>query len=158
MQAQQLRVLTDVRLQFFEALGAQQTVALAEELRTIAQEGVRISRQLEIALQFPRTDVLQSEVELSTVELLLQTSRQQEQAARRQLAALAGMPELPPGSLVGTLEDDGPPCEWSEACAHLFAANPLVLAAQARIGQARAQVQRERVQPIPDVNFQIGSQ
>jgi cobalt-zinc-cadmium efflux system outer membrane protein len=157
-QAQQWRVLTDVRLQFYEALGAQQTVALAEELRGIAEEGVRISRQLENILQAPHTDVLQSEVELSTVDLLLQTSRQREDAVRRQLAALAGMPELPPAPLVGSLEDESPRYEWSEACGRLFAANPLLLAAQARIGQARAQVQRERVEPIPNVNFQIGSQ
>src|SRR5690606_8806995 len=128
------------------------------ELRGIAQEGVRLSRQLEEALQAPRTDVLQSEVELSSIEMLLETSRQREYASRRQLAALMGVPELPLAPLAGTLEDDAFVLEWSTACERLWAANPLLQAAQARIAQARAQVQRELVEPIPDINVQVGTQ
>lgn len=158
MQTQQLRVLTDVRIQFYETLGAQKTVEVTEELRGIAQEGVRLSRQLEEALQAPRTDVLQSEVELSSIEMLLETSRQREYASRRQLAALMGVPELPLAPLAGTLEDDAFVLEWSTACERLWAANPLLQAAQARIAQARAQVQRELVEPIPDINVQVGTQ
>lgn len=158
LQTQQFRVLTDVRIQFYETLGMQQTVAVTEELRGIAQQGVRLSRQLEEALQAPRTDVLQSEVDLNSIEMLLETSRQREQAARRELAALLGVPELPPAPLAGTLEDDLLYLEWATACDRLWSANPLLQAAQARIAQARAQVQREQVEPIPDVNVQIGSQ
>jgi cobalt-zinc-cadmium efflux system outer membrane protein len=158
MQVQQWRVLTDVRTQFYAMLGAQQTVAVAEELRTVAQEGVRIARQLEAALQAPHTDVLQSEVEFSAAELLVETSRRQEAAARRQLAALVGAPDLPPAPLAGSLEGEIVWEDWAAACGRLLDANPLFLTAQARVAQARAQVQRERVEPIPDVNLQVGSQ
>jgi outer membrane protein, heavy metal efflux system len=158
MEAQQLRVLTDVRIRFYEALGAQQTVLLASELRSVAQQGVEIAQQLEQALEAPRTDVLQSEVELAGITLLLETARQRELAARRRLAAVIGVAELPCGPLAGSLDDELLALEWLTACDRLLAGNPLLQVAQARIAQARARVEREQVEPIPDVNFQVGSQ
>jgi cobalt-zinc-cadmium efflux system outer membrane protein len=158
MEAQQLRVLTDVRLRFYEAIGAQQTVILAEELRSIAQQGVQIAQQLEQALEAPHTDVLQSEVELAGVMLLLETARQREFAARQQLAAVIGVVELPCAPLVGVLEDDALGLEWCTVYERLLATSPLLQAAQARIAQARDRLQQEQVEPIPNVNFQVGSQ
>ncbi len=158
MQVQELRVLTDVRMQFYETLGAQETVTTAEELRAIAEHGVRIARQLEAALQAPRTDVLQAEVELNTAELLVRTSRQREWAARRQLAALMGVPDLPPGLLIGSLEDRQAFLDWSTACQRLFTVSPQLAAAQAKIARAQAQVRREQLEPFPNLSLQLTSQ
>ncbi|MBW3598615.1 MAG: TolC family protein [Planctomycetes bacterium] len=158
MEAQQLRVLTEVRIRFYEALGAQQTVMLAEELRRIAEQGVSIAQQLERALEAPRTDVLQSEVELANVRLLLETARQREFAARQQLAAVVGVVELPCAPLSGLLEEELLLLEWCTFYERLLAGNPLLQIAQARVAQARARLQREQVEPIPNVNVQVGSQ
>lgn len=158
LRAQQLRVLTDVRIRFYEALGAQHTVQLASELRSIAQQGVRLAQQLEAALEAPRTDVLQSEVELATVELLLENSRQREFAARQALAAIVGVPELPCTMLVGTLDEEILPWDWCATYNRLVETSPLLQMAQARIAQAQAQIRREQLEPVPDLSVQVGSQ
>lgn len=154
---QRLRVLNDIRIQFYEALGAQQMVKLAEQLQKIAQEGVNIARQLKEAKQAPQTDVLQAEVDLQTIQLLLVNARQRKAAALRRLAALAGVPVLPDEDLSGSLQSEAPVIEREAAWMKVVSSNPVLQAAMVNVQRARARLQRERVQPVPDINTQFGA-
>ncbi len=157
-QAQQLRVLNSVRVQYYQALGAQRTAAVAENLLSIAQQGVTTAEQLVAVQEAPRTDVLQAQVELSNVQLLVRTVQHQQRAARRALAAVVGVSELPPRPLAGELEWPGaiPELAWEDDLARLWNSSPVLQIAHARVARARAQLQRERVQPIPDLGLQAG--
>src|SRR5207247_2071658 len=70
-QAQEGRVLNDVRSRFYEVLGAQQAVTAATQLERLALEGVRIAEELARVRQGARPDVLQAKIQLSTVRTTL---------------------------------------------------------------------------------------
>src|SRR5581483_8730537 len=61
LQAQQARVLNDVRIRYFEVLGAQRAIKAAEELEALALDGVQAAEKLLKAQQGTRPDVLQAE-------------------------------------------------------------------------------------------------
>ena len=153
-EAQRQRVLNAVRVRYYTLLGAQQTVTVAEQLSGTARQGVEIAEQLLGAQQTPRTDVLQAQVDLNSVQLLLRTSRRQEEAARRDLAAVVGVAELPPGPLSGSLSDDVGPADYEADWQRLEATSPVLQAARAQVARARAQLRRAQVEPVPDVQLQ----
>src|SRR5262249_2438897 len=101
--AQQMRVLNDVAIRFYEALGAQQAVRAAADLERLAQEGVRVAEQLLEARQGSRPDVLQAEIQLSLVRSALYDAQARLRAAWQQLANIAGVPNLPAAPLAGRL-------------------------------------------------------
>lgn len=153
-EAQRLRVLNQIAILYYSVLGAQRTVEVVGELEEIAARGVEIAQQLYDAQQSPRTDVLQAEVDLAGVELLLRNARLQEQAARRQLAAAIGIPELPPVPVTGTLDAELPPVDFEARWQQIQAASPVLHAARTQIERARARVRREQAQPVPDIQTQ----
>jgi len=156
-ETQRFRVLSDVRLLFYEALGAQQSVQLAEELLKVAQQGAKLAQQLKDAKQAPQTDVLQAEIDLEVIELLLKNARQRKQAALRQLAAVAGLRELPTATLQGELSLDQTPIDQESSLQRVLSSSPLLEAARADVRRARSQLGRESVQPVPDVNTRLGT-
>ena len=154
VQAQELRVLNLIRLGYYEVLTAQRRIAVLEQLEQIAQQGVDIAQQLVQGQQAPRTDVLQAQIDLSTIQLLLRNARHQERAARRQLASAAGIPELPPVPIAGTLEGGVPVINYEKDWQRFQTTNPILQIARTQVERARAQLRREQVQPVPDVQLQ----
>ena len=157
-EAQQRRVLNGVRTQYFEVLAAQRRVEVAEQLEGVAAQGVTLAERLFQGQQSPRTDVLQARVELNTVQLLLQNARQQQDAARRQLASVLGVPELPPAPVAGDLEQAAPALDYESEWQRLQSESPLLQAARTQVERARARLTRAEVEPIPDIQLQGGIQ
>ncbi len=158
LDAQRTRVLNDVRIRFYEVLGAQQAVAVATELERLAEEGVRAAEQLLKAKQGSRPDVLQAEIQLHAIRTSLQDARYRHQAAWRQLAHVAGLPGLQPVPLAGNLEDDIPSLDWQKSLQDLLASSPLLKAQEAQIRSSEAQLRLARAQAYPNVNVQVVAQ
>lgn len=156
-EVQRYRVRNDVRLQFYEALGAQKRLELAQQFRERAREGLEISKARVEAQEAALPDVLQSEVQLSEVDLAIQRAEFDFLAAWNRLVAIAGVPELTPTSLVGDF--DAPACsgDLETVYSELVAASPQLEAACAQVRRAKANLQRQRVQPIPNLNAQLGA-
>lgn len=152
-EAQRLRVLNAVRAQYFTILGIQRTVEVAEGLVGVVKQGADIAEQLVKGQQAPRTDLLQAQVELNTVQLMLRTAQRQELAARREMAALVGIPELPPEPLAGSLEDGLPVLDYESDWVRLQEASPMLQAARTQVQRAKCQLKREQVEPIPDLQL-----
>lgn len=157
IETQRQRIVTDVRLAFFDALAAQKRLQLARDFREIAAKGVEVSQQRVRANVGSRPDVLQSEIQLNEVDLTIQQSEFELQAALKELGALCGGTELRQTSLVGELENARTTGDTETVYSQIVAANPLLAAAQARVERARANIQRQRVQPIPNVTAQLGA-
>lgn len=153
LQAQHLRVMNEIQMRYVAVLGAQRQIAVTEELLNYAEESVRITEQLLEAEQVARVDVLQARLQRSQTQLLVQNSRYRAEAAWKQLGNAIGWPDLPVRPLEGQLEDAVPDVEWEAAWQQLSSGSPQLLAARARASAARAQVQREMVQPTPDLQL-----
>jgi len=158
LEAQRGRVVNDVRIRYYEVLGAQQAVREARQLEGLAVEGVRIAEQLFQAKHGARPDVLQAEIQLSAVRTALQDARYRLEAAWRQLAVVVGCPDLPPGPLAGTLADDLPRLDFHEVLQRLLAASPLLQAQQAQIRATEYELKLARRQAIPNVSVQMVAQ
>ncbi|MBW3539053.1 MAG: TolC family protein [Planctomycetes bacterium] len=157
LEAQRLRVLTDVRTAWYELAGVARIVDRAGELVDLAEQAVAASRDALAVGQVAESDVLLTEVELNGVRVLLESARAREFAARRRLTALAGIPELPGDVADEEFEASADVLAWDEELHTLLAASPLVQQARLQVQRARNRIGREQAQPVPDVNVQLGS-
>ncbi|MDX1926629.1 MAG: TolC family protein [Pirellulaceae bacterium] len=124
-----------------------------EELKGIAQKAVDIAKQLLAAEEVAKTDLLQAEVERQQAELQLANAQYTLQATWSQLSAVVGQPiQLQP--LAGDFFAPTETFEFEQTLAWFCAQSPDVLAANARIYQARCFLQRQIVEPRPNVSVQ----
>ena len=153
---QRQRIQTDIRLAFYDALAAQKRLELAREFRIVAKEGVSVSEDRVNAKIGTRPDVLQSEIQLNEVDLSIQQAEFELSASLKELAALAGVPDLGSKTLIGDLEVNADARDAETEFSQIVAMSPQMAAAQARVDRARANVQRQQVQSISNVTAQLG--
>ncbi len=150
---QQQRVLTDVRLRFYEVLIAQRRKQVTEELVKIAQESLNKTNSLLEAELGTKIDVLRSTVELQESKLQLETAKNQLEAAWKQLAAVVGQPGLPVETIRGNV-DPQIELEAESLRRQLLAESPEIVTTVAEQQRAHAQLHRAMVEPLPDVDVQ----
>lgn len=154
-EAQRMRVLNDLKIRYFELLGAQRAVALAHDLDRIASEGYELAGRLNRAQQASRKDVIQAKVQMSTVRLNLREAEYRLESAWGQLTLLIGVPEMERAKVTGSLEDEVAELGWEDCWAQLVNNSPQLHAAVSRVEFARNELARESVEPIPNLNVQI---
>src|ERR1700730_2452025 len=102
---QKLRVLTNVRMFYIQALAAQQTLELRQNLSKLTNDAVETSHQLANVGQADAPDVLESEVEAQQAQLAFALAEQNQQRVWKALGSVVGNPSLPLMKLEGKLED-----------------------------------------------------
>ncbi|QDV22366.1 TolC family protein [Aureliella helgolandensis] len=157
LEAQKLRVSTDIHVKFAEALAAQRRVRLIEEFQTVTDKGLELAELRKQALEGSQVDVLQAKVQKNEIDLTRQQAYYALEAAWRELAALCGVPDLPQQGLVGELPSMAATLDWDEVRATMLASTPEYQAAQVRVQQARANLTRQGVQAIPNLTVQFGA-
>jgi cobalt-zinc-cadmium efflux system outer membrane protein len=155
LDAQRERVLNDVRIQFFEILGAQRAVEAARELDKLAAQAVQIADTAYKAKSAPRADVVRAEIQLQAVRVSLRDAQLRHESGWKQLAYLLGRPELQPAILIGNLEDDIPELEWEASLRTLLANSPVLHAQEAKVREARYSWQRARLEAVPNLTVQV---
>ena len=156
VEAQRFRVLTDLRQAFYRVLAAQRRIQVASEFRDTVEKGVRVTQALLDAEEGTRPDVLQSEVQLTEVDLVIQQAEIAYRAAWQELVTLVGVPDLAATTLIGNLEIDTPHLEIESAYRQLVTTSPLLKAAQAQVCRTKANLQRQKQQSHPNVSAQFG--
>jgi cobalt-zinc-cadmium efflux system outer membrane protein len=149
-------LITRVRLAYFEMLTAQRELETNEQIVKLSQELLDSAKAVERAGAGGRPDVLRAEVELNQSQIRLAVAKQRAEAAWKLLALSVGLPKLPPTPLAGSLDDAAPSYDWCAAASAALIRSSEVQAAQATILQREWRVQREVVEPIPNVQVQAG--
>jgi outer membrane protein, heavy metal efflux system len=152
--AQQQRVLTDVRVAFYQVLIAQRQESLTSELRAIAAEGVKTAEALQRGKEVGKVDVVQAQLEQENADILVQNAQNRARAAWQTLASVVGNPELPSQPLEGDLEEQRATHEWQATLQRLQTSSPEIAAAMAEIERARWAAERARVEKTPNVTVQ----
>src|SRR5712664_3915771 len=152
---QKLRVVTNVRMSYIQALAAQQTLELRQNLSKLADDAVETSHQLANVGQADAPDVLESEVEAQQAQLAVTMAEQNQQRVWKALAAVVGNPRLPLMKLEGKLEDT-PPVNAEELVEKIVNESPAVRIAELGVRRAEAALVRERREPIPDLQLRGG--
>jgi cobalt-zinc-cadmium efflux system outer membrane protein len=164
--AQQQRVLNDVQTQFYSTVAVQRLVDIRQRLVSNGEDNVETRKEMLNLGQTTASDVLQAEVELRRDQLNLKDAENELQQEWRKLTALVGCPRLAVTKLEDVLTQAGEPLEYDEALGRLIGSSPEVIAAQQKNTHDQLQLERERVQPIPNVlidarvgrNFEAGGQ
>ncbi|HVA44908.1 MAG TPA: TolC family protein [Pirellulales bacterium] len=154
LDAQRRRVLNDVRIRFYEVLGAQWAIRETMAMERLAAEGVRAVQRMIEARQATRPDLLQAELQWHAFRIAVADARYRHATAWRQLANVAGVPRLPPTDLIGELERI-PQLDWETSLRRLLTENPVLRSQRNYIQAARIDVRLARAQAVPNVNIQM---
>jgi cobalt-zinc-cadmium efflux system outer membrane protein len=154
---QTLRVVTNVRMSYIQALAAQQTLELRQNLSKLANDAVETSHQLANVGQADAPDVLESEVEAQQAQLAVTMAEQNQQRVWKALAAVVGNPRLPLMRLDGRLEDT-PPVNADELVEKTVNESPAVRIAELGVKRAEAALARAKREPVPDLQLRGGIQ
>jgi cobalt-zinc-cadmium efflux system outer membrane protein len=160
LEAQRLRVLNDVRTQYYNLLVAQRTMELTDELAELGERGLKTAELLfrPPVEEVSRVDVLQADIELNLARVTAEQARNRYVAAWRRLAATIGAPDMQPVRASGDLEAAGPELLWDDVLSRLLATSPELSAARADVARAYWAVRRARAEPIPNLNVQASAQ
>ena len=149
---QRMRILNNVRILFYQTLGAQRMVEVKQNLSKLAADTVQTSLQLGNIGQADRPDILQAEVEQQQANVGLRVAEQNLQSCWRVLAAVLGKPDLPPVALEGDL-DAVPDLDYAEWLGAMLRESPEVKLAQQSVERAEALLDQARRAPIPDLQL-----
>lgn len=156
--AQRYRVLYSVKAAYYEALVSQKRLEIQRELQTNAQEIAKTLSELENVGQANRADVVQSRLELSRSQTHLSVAETRLRGNLEQLAAVIGAPEQLFANLHGTMDLDATEgIDRQVALANILACSPEVMFARAEVVRDRIALDREQVEPIPNVNLRAES-
>jgi outer membrane protein, heavy metal efflux system len=154
---QKLRVVTNVRMSYIQALAAQKTLELRQNLSKLADDAVETSRQLANVGQADAPDVLESEVEAQQAQLAVTMAERNQQRIWKAMAAVVGNPRLPLMGLEGKLEDT-PPVNSDELVEKIVSESPAVRIAELGVKRAEAALARAKRETIPDLQLRGGLQ
>ena len=155
---QQLRVTNAVKIQYYQALAAQEMVDMRKELSHIAAETAKYSRQLFNIGQQNETEVLQAEVEAEQADLAVVSAEHMRRRAMTALAAVVGNPSVQEATLGGSLEENLPELDEQQLLDALLRESPAVRIAQVGVTRAEAALARARRERVPDLVFRGGLQ
>jgi len=154
---QKVRVVTNVRMSYIQALAAQQNLELRQNLSKLADDAVETSHQLANVGQADAPEVLESEVEAQQAQLAVTMAEQNQQRVWKALAAVVGNPRLPLMKLEGRLEDT-PPVNADDLVEKIVNESPAVRIAELGVKRAEAALARAKREPIPDLQLRGGIQ
>lgn len=153
---QRARVLTSVRILYYQALGAQRLLELRRHLAEVAEQAVATSRQLYNVGQADEPDVLEAQTEAQMAQLAVLDAEDNQQSVWHQLAAVVGDVGLQITPLAGSLNPSMPQVSRNEALAMILRESPEMKFARAGVARAEAALKRARVEPVPDINVRAG--
>jgi cobalt-zinc-cadmium efflux system outer membrane protein len=153
---QQLRVLNGVRVQYYKLLTVQRMIDLRRELLKNAEENLLTTREMFNTGLANEAEVLLAENEVNRAKIDLAAQENMYTASWQHLIAILGTPNLSASPLAGQLEPEGPPLDWGASLNRLLADSPELEAARAHVVHDQIAIQRERVEPIPNITVEAG--
>ncbi|PHS11185.1 MAG: hypothetical protein COA78_10225 [Blastopirellula sp.] len=150
--AQEQRVLSDVRIRFYETLVAQHKVKLTEELVQIGDNLVKSTQTLLTNRQATENDLLQAEIRADNARILYDNAQNESLETWRRLAAVVGVPNIERSPLAGDLDENLPNFDWDTSFTQVLTNHPELNAAKARVDQFSFAVARARKEPLPDID------
>ncbi len=153
---QRLRVTNAVRIQYYQALAAQEMVDMRKELSRIAAETAKYSRQLFNIGQQNETEVLQAEIEAEQADLAVVSAEHMRRRAMTALAAVVGHSSVEEGTLGGSLEEGLPELDEQQQVNALLQESPAVRIAQVGVTRAETALARARRERVPDLVLRGG--
>lgn len=155
LETQRYRVLTDLRLKYFEAYAIQQRLLLLESFQAITTKGMEMAELRKKGMEGSQLEVLQAGIQRDEIALTLQQSRSELNASLQGLIAIVGEPCLSPQVRLQDPSLENATWNWDEVRCQLISGSPELQVAYHRLAQAQANVQRQHAQPLPNLTLQL---
>ncbi|MEZ6086997.1 MAG: TolC family protein [Pirellulaceae bacterium] len=156
-ETQRYRVLTDVRVRFFEAIAAQLQVDATRAFAEVAKRGVDVAEARQEAEEGTLVETLQARTLLSEVMLAAEQAEVAYHGAWQDLAAIAGLRQTTNVRLVADLDAPIAAPDWRYALDATLSQSPELATARAIVSEKRALLCRQQAQPIPNIAAQLGA-
>ncbi len=151
--AQEYSVINDVRIRYYQVLGAQERLGIQQELLKNAEDAlVTVEEQVNLG-QANRADLHQARVLLGEQQLNVNMAENALEMEWEWLMSIVGVPQ-PRKPVTGKLEGQTDPIQWDTALQRLLAESPELGLARAVLKADEITVEREKVQPIPNLVLQ----
>jgi cobalt-zinc-cadmium efflux system outer membrane protein len=155
---QHARVINDVRRAFSDVLVAQRTIELTDQLLRVGLEGVRAADGLLKAKEASRFDGLQARIEADSAQISAEKARNRYAAAWRNLAVVAGTPDMPPAPLLGELQDGLLQLTWEGELCRVLNESPAIAEARSGVARAEAALNRQCAERVPNIDVEVSAQ
>ncbi|MGH7222316.1 MAG: TolC family protein [Gemmataceae bacterium] len=143
-------LFTNIRMQFYQVLSDQRRIQVLNEMVEVLQRSYETGEKKYQAGESTKADVLLLRLDLQRAQASLLSARALLQADRKQLGALVGIPDLVERDVSGDFSGDYPVFDEEGIKRYVTTLHTQVRIAQAVISQARFQLRRARVEPIPN--------
>lgn len=153
-ESQRMRVMNDLRIRYYEVIGAQEACQFATQMVTLAEKGLDIAEKQEKAGFIPRTELNNAIIQLETVRLAQVEAENRRIAAWKQLATMIGDSSMAAVPLVGDLASDIPQLDEEASWQQLLVNSPQLQSNQRDLGHAWASYREECAKPIPNITVQ----
>lgn len=153
-EAQRMRVVNDLKIRFYEVLGAQQAVEVAKQLEKLAEGTLSSAETLFEAKAVARSDVLQAKMQLETTRINRAEAQHRYEAAWKQLKTMVGIPDMQPVPLMGDLTGDLPTLDEEACWQRLLGESPQLRASESELDHGWAELRASRAQVIPNFTLQ----
>jgi len=153
-EAGRLRVLTEIRSLYYQALGEQRLLELRKEMSDLAGRTAKTLHDLNNLGQADRPDQLSAEVESQRAELAVTLAQNALDRTWGEIAAMLSQPSLPAQKLEGDFE--AVPKIDATALQRIKEENPEIKAADFYRASSDFQLRRERAENIPDIQLRGG--
>ncbi len=147
-----IRLASDIRRRYIDALVAQQQEQFARAVSTISEEVYQAQIELVQAGEAALYEPLQLRIYAVQARNDIVRSHNAYYAAWRRLAAAMGVAGHPPRRLTGSIEDSPPLIDVQAAKELMLSQHTDVGIALARIEKARLELRLARRQPIPNID------
>ncbi len=154
--AQEYRVINGIVIQFYRVLGSQEKVKIQQELFKNWQDNLLTVREMFNIGQANEADMHQANVQLQQQQLRLQMVENELQLEKERLITLVGT-NLSSKPVSGNLVEDLVPLNYEEALERLLQKSPELGMAYANVKSDEIMVQREKAEPIPNINVQFSA-
>ena len=153
-----IEVATAVRTAYFKSLVAHKQLQIETSLATFTEDILRTQTHLVESGEAAAYEPLQLRVFVLQARAAVVQADQQYTAARRQLAAALGLPQLPLGELEGRPDMPIPTINYDTALGVMLANQTELAKSRNNIVQARRLLQLARVTPRPNIDTYVAIQ
>lgn len=153
---ERFELLARIRIAYFDVITTQMKIDILKKLVALASASVdQANKQLRGA-EAARLDVIQFEVERERLQAELATAEKELPALYRKLAAVIGDPSLPLPKVTGSIDMPLPSYELEPLLRYVVDNHPEKQSAIIGISRAQLQLEREKVEPYPNVTIGAG--
>ncbi|HEY0983992.1 TolC family protein [Schlesneria sp.] len=150
---EKMRVLTQVRIQYIQALAARERLKNSEDILRISKTARDVSAELMETGERTLTDVLLLKNTYERARLAVENNQTRYEAELRQVAIAIGIPDLVVEDVSGSINDLPPYYDEPYIREFLQSNSAPMIMARAEVVRRKIMLNRAEVEPYPDFRF-----